>query len=153
MFRGRSLVSVMVACAALGGIGIGVVHADALSTIEARIKLMKVDGEQARLGLDMTRGTVPFDLAKAKGIFSTFIDAAEKEKTLFPPDSKTGGGTTASPRIWQDMDGFLKAYDKFGKDSADGLASTKDLASFKAAFGVVAKDCGGCHEAWRVKKG
>jgi cytochrome c556 len=134
-------------------VGIGVVRADALSAIETRIKLMKANGEQARLGLDMTRGTVPFDLAKAKGIFSTFIDSVEKEKTLFPPDSKTGDGTTASPRIWEDMDSFLKAYDKFSKDAADGLASTKDLNTFKAAFGVVAKDCGGCHEAWRVKKG
>ncbi|SEC24129.1 Cytochrome c556 [Rhizobiales bacterium GAS188] len=131
--------------------GIGVL-ADAKSTIEERIRLMKVDGQAAKLGLDMIKGTVPFDLAKAKGIFATFVDAAQKEKSLFPPDSKTGG-TTASPKVWEDMAGFLAAYDKFGSESAAAQKSITDLDSFKAAFGTVTKNCGGCHETYRVKRG
>ncbi len=129
------------------------VRADALGAIEARIKLMKVDGEQARLGLDMIKGTVPFDLAKAKAIFATFVDAAQKEPELFPEDSKTGDGTTASPKIWEDMAGFKAAYAKFGKDSADALQATTDLNSFKAAFGTATQSCGACHQLYRVKKG
>ncbi len=32
-------------------------------------------------------------------------------------------------------------------------AQTKDLDSFKDAFGTVTKACGSCHETYRVKKG
>jgi cytochrome c556 len=28
----------------------------------------------------------------------------------------------------------------------------KDLDSLKAALGAVGKDCGGCHETYRIKK-
>ncbi|MFI5014462.1 MAG: c-type cytochrome [Hyphomicrobiales bacterium] len=152
MSRKIFLLSASAAFLVVCGASLGV-RADALSAIEARIQLMKIDGQAARLGLDMVKGTVPFDLAKAKGIFSTFIDAAQKEVTLFPEDSKTGDGTTAAPRIWEDMAAFQAAYGKFGKDSADALQSTTDLNSFKAAFGTVTKNCGSCHELYRVKKG
>jgi cytochrome c556 len=134
-------------CATLG------VRADALSTIKDRIDLMKVDGQAARLGLDMIKGTVPFDLAKAKGIFATFVDAAQKEPALFPEDTKTGDGTTASPKIWEDMAAFKAAYGKFGSEASAAMKATTDLASFKESFGGVVKNCGSCHELYRVKKG
>jgi cytochrome c556 len=129
------------------------VRADALSTIKARIDLMKVDLEAARLGDGMIKGTVPFDLAKAKGVFATFIDAANKEPELFPADTKTGDGTTAAPKIWEDMADFKARYVKFGSDATAAMAATTDLASFKDGFGGVVKNCGGCHELYRVKKG
>ena len=31
-------------------------------------------------------------------------------------------------------------------------AAVKDLDSLKAAFGNVSKNCGGCHETYRIKK-
>jgi cytochrome c556 len=152
MSRKTFLLCASAAFLAVCGASLGV-RADALSSIEARIKLMKVDGEAARLGLDMIKGTVPFDLAKAKGIFATFVDAAQKEPALFPDDSKTGDGTTAAPKIWEDKAAFNAAYEKFGKESAAAIQSTTDLNSFKTAFGTVTQSCGGCHQLYRVKKG
>jgi cytochrome c556 len=128
-------------------------RADALDAIKARIELMHADSKAARLGADMIKGNAPFDLAKAKGVFATFVDAAQKEPALFPDDSKSGDGTTASPRIWEEMTAFKAAYAKFGEESAQAEKSITDLASFKAAFGTVTRNCSTCHERYRVKKG
>lgn len=120
--------------------------------IAARKAMMKGNGAQARIGAAMVKGEAPFDLAKAKKVFATYQEAAEKMPALFPANSKTGGETTAAPKIWEDAAGFKAAFAKFGADAKAAEASVKDLDSFKAAFGTVAKNCGGCHETYRIKK-
>jgi cytochrome c556 len=120
--------------------------------IEARQALMKDNGKHAKLAAGMAKGEAPFDLAKAKEIFATFEAAAQKMPDLFPPDSKTGHDTTASPKIWENMDDFKARFVKFGKDAKAAEASVKDLDSFKVAMGGLGKECGGCHENYRIKK-
>jgi len=121
--------------------------------IEARQKLMKGNGAAAKLGADMIKGVQPFDLAKAQAAFDTFANTAAKAPSLFPDNSKTGNDTTASPKIWEDTATFKADFVKFGKDATDLKPMVKDLDSFKAAFVTVTKNCGGCHDAFRVKKG
>lgn len=120
--------------------------------IAARKAIMKMNGQQTGIAAKMAKGEEPFDLEKAKKVFATYEDAAQKMPSLFPDNSKTGGETTAAPKIWEDMAGFKAAFEKFGADAKAASASTKDLDTFKAAFGNVAKNCGGCHEVYRVKK-
>ena len=120
--------------------------------IAARKAVMKENGAQAKIGAAMSKGEEPFDLAKAKKIFTTFESAAAKMPSLFPANSKTGGETTAAPKIWEDEAGFKAAFAKFGSDSKAAEGSVKDLESFKAAFASVGKDCGGCHNTYRIKK-
>jgi cytochrome c556 len=52
---------------------------------------MKANGDAAKLGSAMAKGEAPFEAAKAKAVFATFIDAANKMPKLFPENSKTGG--------------------------------------------------------------
>jgi len=120
--------------------------------IEARKALMKANSNQAKAGAAMVKGEAPFDLAKAKAIFATYADSASKLDGLFPPDSKTGDKTTAAPKIWEDMAGFKAKLAKFGADAKAADAATKDLDSFKAQFGEVQKNCGGCHREYRVRR-
>jgi len=120
--------------------------------IAARKALMKANGDQAKIGAAMAKGEAPFDLAKAQQVFATFSDSAGKEGGLFPENSKTGGDTAALPKIWETPDDFKAKLAKFGADTKAAQASVKDFDSFKAAFGTVGKDCGGCHESYRVKK-
>lgn len=144
------LIRTAVTVAALA-LGVSAVIAQS-DPIAARKAVMKENGVQAKAGAAMVKGEAPFDLAKAKTIFTTFTSAAEKMPTLFPDNSKTGGETTAAPKIWEDMNGFKTSFAKFGNESKAAADSVKDLDSFKALFGAVAKNCGGCHESFRVKK-
>ena len=121
--------------------------------IAARKSLMKANGDQAKLGVAMIKGEAPFDLDKAKAIFATFIDAANKMPNLFPENSKTGDETAALPAIWEHMADVKARFAKLGEDAKAAQSSVKDLDSFKAAFSNIGKnDCGACHEHYRQKK-
>jgi len=138
---------------AVAAIAIGVTAVAAQSDpIAARKALMKEQGAQTKTGAGMAKGEAPFDLAKAQAIFGNYIDTAAKMPDLFPPTSKTGGETTASPKIWEDPTGFKAGFAKMSSEAKAAQSSVKDLDSFKSAFGGLTKNCGGCHETYRVKK-
>ena len=50
------------------------------------------------------------------------------------------------------MADFQAMFTKLGADAKAGEASVTDLDTFKAAFASVGKDCGACHQTYRVKK-
>jgi cytochrome c556 len=120
--------------------------------IAARKALMKANGEAAGGLSKMVKGEASFDLDTAKKAFATFEDAAAKMPNLFPPDSKTGGETAAKPKIWEDTADFKARFVKLGNDAKAASASVKDLDSLKTTFPALAKNCGGCHELYRIKK-
>lgn len=120
--------------------------------IAARKAQMKTTGQQTGIGAKMAKGEEPFDLAKAKTIFATYEKAAAAMPALFPDTAKSGGDSTAAPKIWEDMADFKARFAKFGTDAKAAEAAVKDLDSFKAAFGAVTRNCGGCHELYRIKK-
>ena len=120
--------------------------------IAARKALMKKNGDEAKIGNQFMKGEAPFDLAKAKAIFATYQDAASKMPNLFPDNSKTGGDTAALPAIWEKKADVDAKFKKLGEDAKDAAAKITDEASFKAVFPTVQKNCGGCHETYRMKK-
>jgi cytochrome c556 len=138
---------------AVAAIAIGVTAVAAQSDpIAARKALMKNVGAQTKTGGQMAKGEAPYDQAKANEILSTYIDAASKMPALFPDNSKTGGETTAAAKIWEDKKGFEAGFTKLSAEAKAAQSSVKDLDSFKASFGGLTKNCGGCHETYRVKK-
>ena len=118
--------------------------------IAARKALMKSVGGATGEMAKMAKGEAPFDLAKAKASVAVYVDVSGKFGALFPDTSKTGGETTADAKIWSDAAGFKAAVDKFGNEAK--AANFTDEAGFKAAFGNLTKNCGSCHETYRVKK-
>ena len=136
----------------LAGLGLGLTAVMAQSNpIAERRDAMKAVGAATRDGAAMAKGEAAFDAAKAQAIFKTYADAAKKMPTLFPDSSKTGGETTAAPKIWEDQAGFKAAFVKFEADAAAG-ASVANLDAFRTAFGAATKNCGTCHEVFRIKK-
>ena len=128
--------------------GIVVAQSDPIST---RRNIMKGVGAATRTGTQMVKGEAPFDLAKAQDVLKTYATAADTMHNHFPENSKTGGETTAAPAIWANQAEFRSRFDAWAADIKKAAASTKDLDSFKAAFGDVTKACGGCHQTFRVK--
>ena len=120
--------------------------------IAARKALMKKNGDEAKIGTQFMKGEAPFDLAKAKAIFAAYQDAASKMPNLFPDNSKTGGDTAALPAIWEKKADVDAKFKKLGEDAKDAATKVTDEASFKAVFPTVQKNCGGCHETYRLKK-
>lgn len=136
----------------LAGLGLGLTAVMAQSNpIAERQQAMKALGAATREGAAMAKGDAPFDATKAQAIFKTYADTAKKAPALFPDSSKTGGETTASPKIWEDQAGFKAAFVKFESDASAG-ASVASLDGFRTAFGAATKNCGACHEAYRIKK-
>jgi cytochrome c556 len=121
--------------------------------IIARQHLMKANGRAAKQAAAMAKGEAPFDLSTAKKVFATFENAAQKMPNLFPPDSKTGHKTKASPKIWQNMADVKARFAKLGSDAKAAAASVTDLASFRTAFVAIGRhDCGSCHHEYRIRK-
>lgn len=133
-------------------LALGIGAAAAQDPIAGRKALMKGNGEQAALGGKFVKGEEPFDLAKAQKIFATYQDTASKAPSLFPDNSKTGGDTAALPAVWEKKDDFNTRLAKLGADAKAAAERVKDLDTFKAEFPVVQKNCGGCHETYRMKK-
>jgi cytochrome c556 len=120
--------------------------------IAQRRDVMKGVGGATRDPGAMLKGEAPFDLAKVQKALTTYSEAAAKMPALYPDNSKTGGETTAAPKVWEDTNGFKAAFAKFDGEAKAAVAAIKDEASFKANFPNVLKNCGGCHETYRVKK-
>ena len=140
-----------VAAVAVVALGTTVVLAQQ-DPIAARKALMKANGQGAGALAKMLKGEAPFDPAVAKKAFASFEDAAAKMPTLFPDNSKIGGETAASPKIWENMADVKARFVKLGNDSKAADASVKDLDSLKVAFSQLGKNCNDCHELYRLKK-
>lgn len=114
-----------------------------------RQALMKNNGAAAGAGGKILKGEAPFDLTTAQLILRTMNTAALGYGYMFPPGSETGNETEAAKSIWENAAGFDAAVTKFITDTS---VNVTDEASFKAAFIGATKNCGTCHEDFRVKK-
>ena len=85
-----------------------------------------------------------------------FEDTAKNLPTLFPESMKglkLEGDYDPSPKIWEDKAGFESQIESFAKVVADAKGKIKNLDTLKAELPVIGKQCSGCHETYRIKKG
>ena len=119
--------------------------------IAARKALMKENNNNARSMVQTMRGQKPFDAAAVEAAFAQWADTAQKLPGLFPDNSKTGGETHASPKIWQNKKDFDEKSAELGKAVADTREKAKaSLDGLKAAIPVIGKACDNCHEDYRL---
>ena len=117
---------------------------------------MKERGKLVGVLSKVVKGEQAFDAAAVLEALQGLEANAEKFDTeaLFPAGSEQGGDTTAAPAIWEDKAGFNAAEDKYLADvKAAVAASPADVDALKAPFGAIAKNCGACHQTYRIKKG
>jgi cytochrome c556 len=133
-------------------LGVGAVAAqDALKPAQT---VMKGNGKNAGALAAMVKGEKPYDQATVDAALAQFDDTAKKLPTLFPTSlkgEKATGDYSPSPKVWDDKAGFDEHAASFGKAVTDAKAAVKDLDTLKASFSVIGKQCGGCHETYRVK--
>src|SRR5262245_29393511 len=131
--------------AAILGTGTFVAYAQGQDAIAQRRGVMKAIATAGSETFKMSKGELPFDLAKFQTVMSTYQTQAAKLKDLFPDSSKTGE-TDAKPKIWTARAEFNSAIDTFIATAKAAAETIKDEASFKAEYPKVLASCGGCHK-------
>jgi cytochrome c556 len=151
MSKSRMLGAIAIAATlAVAITGVSVVAQDAIGQ---RKELMKGVGGSSKTGSQMAKGEIPFDAAKAGEAMGTIAKNWAAFVKLFPKGTETGGETTAAPAIWADFKDFESNGQKLASDAtAAQKASANGADAFKAAFGEVTKNCGGCHKPYRIPK-
>ncbi|HEY8332237.1 MAG TPA: cytochrome c [Tardiphaga sp.] len=135
-------------------LGVGAVAAQQDVVKEAQ-NVMKANGKNLGGVLSaMAKGEKPYDQAAVDAALAQLDDTARKLPTMFPESTKglkPEGDYSASPKIWEDKAGFNAKIASFAKVVTEAKAKIKDLDSLKANVGGIGKECGGCHETFRVK--
>lgn len=135
-------------------VGVGVAQQDPVKDAQ---NVMKANGKNLGGVLSpMFKGEKPYDQAAVDTALTQLEDTAKKLPTLFPAsvkDAKWEGDYAPSPKIWEDKAGFDAKVASFTKVVAEAKAKIKDLDSLKANFPGIGKECGACHETYRLKKG
>jgi cytochrome c556 len=145
--------TVLVVGTLLLGVGVVAAQQDQLKATQA---VMKGNGKNAGAMAAMVKGEKPYDQATVDAALAQFEDTIKKFPTLFPDSikgMKADGDYSASPKIWEDKAGFDEHIASFAKAVADAKGKITDLDTLKAILPTIGKQCGGCHETYRVKNG
>lgn len=117
-----------------------------------RQEMMKKVGGATGAMAKMVKGETDFDAAAALAALSTISEVASTFGEYFPEGSETGMETEAAPAIWTDRAGFEAKLSALKADADAGVAAAPaDLDGLKAVFGPLTKNCGACHETYRLK--
>ena len=146
--------TVVVVATLLLGVGAVVAQQDSVKMAQ---DTMKANGKNMGGVLSpMFKGEKPYDQAAVDAALTQFDDTAKKLPTLFPAslkDAKWEGDYSPSPKIWEDKAGYDAKVASFAKVVTEAKAKIKDLDTLKANFPGIGKECGACHETFRLKKG
>jgi len=101
----------------------------------------------------MLKGNIPYN-ADTVALNATFLENLARMPWDGFQQSTSGVKSAAKPEIYSDAAKFKAAADTLEAETAKlgAAARAKNEAGVKAAFGGVAKACGSCHDAFRVKQ-
>lgn len=136
-------------------ISVGHTQDEAETAIQARKALMQANGAAAALSGAMLKGDLEYHQTVAKAAIATFRAVSLAVPAHFPEGSHGMEGTTASPKIWENMSEFEALVTKLQGDTASasevsGKDGPADLAAFQAAVTPIMADCKTCHEQFRI---
>lgn len=120
--------------------------------IKYRKAVMNVQSWNMRPMALMVKGQQPYDAQLFAWYAGVIQQTSHMLADAFQPGSDKGD-TRARPEIWREPAKFKAQTDRFAADTAALVkaAAAGNLDAVKGPFGAVAKNCGGCHEAFRTK--
>ena len=117
---------------------------------------MKANAKNLGAMVAMVKGEKPYDQATVTAGLAQLEETAKKLPTMFP-DSIKGmnptGDYQVSAKIWDDKAGFQAKIESFAKVVTEAKSKITDLETLKVNAPAIGKECGGCHETFRIKKG
>jgi cytochrome c556 len=123
--------------------------------IKFRKSVMTIQAWHMRPMAAMVKSQRPYDqdtFAYNAQVIS--LTAKMKAEAFAPGTEKVADAETrAKPEIWSEPEKFKQALDRFQADVINLAEASKTgtLEAVRPAFGAVAKSCGACHDAFRVK--
>ena len=150
----KTIIGALAIAVISGGFAFAASHTGAIDARKAAMK--EVGGAMGALG-KMAKGEMAFDAAVALASLEKMNEVSKTFADHFPAGSETGMATdgketTASPKIWEDMDGFNAAIMKFDTDTAAAVAAApQSVEALGPLLGSVGGNCKACHETYRIK--
>lgn len=151
----RPLSSILIAVAALAGLGTALPAAAQFAKPEDAIKYRKgvMTVMAAHFGrvAAMANGRVPFDAKLVTENAEVATTLSRLPFAAFGPGTDKGAETRAKPEIWAETDKFNGRARKMQEEMAKLNAAAKggSLDAIKAAAGEVGTACKGCHDDYR----
>jgi cytochrome c556 len=143
----------ILAATMIAGMAFGSVMAADDGTHEAREGMMKKIGGAAGALAGIAKGAKPYDAAAVKTALTTIAETAKLFPDQFKPGTDKSPDKLASPKIWENMADFKARAEKLSGDAQMALATLPaDPAAVGAALKTIGGNCGGCHEAYRLKE-
>ena len=148
----RCLIALAVVASGAGVAGSAQAQQKPEDVIKYRKAVMTVQSWNMRPLALMVKGQQPYDAA----LFAWYAGVIQSTSFMLPDAFLPGsdkGDTKAKPEIWKDAAKFKQAVDNFNADATRLVAATKagTLDAVKGPFGALAKNCGGCHNEFRMK--
>jgi len=88
-------------------------------------------------------------------IAQIMASTASISKSVFEKDTRgVEGHTKSKDAVWENWEDFAKRMDSLEADTAAFAEVTKqttDMDKIKAAFGLVGRNCKGCHDEYKAK--
>jgi cytochrome c556 len=143
--------TVVVVGTLLLGVGVVAAQQDQVKTTQLA---MKSNGKNAGALSAMVKGEKPYDQATVDAALVGLEEVAVKFSTLFPASIKglkPEGDYYASPKVWTERADFEAHSASFAKAVAAAKGKIKDIDTLKATLPTIGKECGGCHETYRIK--
>jgi len=148
----RCLIALAVIASGAGVVGSAQAQQKPEDVIKYRKAVMTVQAWNMRPLALMVKGQQPYDAA----LFAWYAGVIQSTSFMLPDAFLPGsdkGDTKAKPEIWKDAAKFKQTVDSFNADATKLVAATKDgtLDASKGPFGALAKNCGSCHNEFRMK--
>ena len=126
--------------------------------VEERVELMNAQGKYfyGRLLRDMVEDKKPYDQATVDEAFAALVETTKRLLSLFPDTAKgqsEKGQYFSSPKVWENKADFEARFIQFTKDVTEYAPEAKSLEALKVSYPAIRKNCDGCHEVYRLKKG
>jgi cytochrome c556 len=121
--------------------------------VAQRQAAMKLQGKYLGPIGAMMKGAAPYN-ADTVALNATFLENLSRMPWDGFQQSTSGVKSAAKPEIYTDAAKFRAAADTLEAETAKlgAAARAKNEAGVRASFGGVAKACGSCHDAFRVKQ-
>jgi len=147
------LLAASLVAAVLGGASLGALaQAKPDVLVKQRQAAMTLQGKYLGPIGAMMKGAVPYN-ADVVAINATFLENLARMPWDGFDASTKGEKSKAKPETFTDTAKFKAAAELLEAETAKlgAAARAKNEAGVRAAFGGVAKACGGCHDAFREK--